>query len=157
MTIGRLKDKKIKQTMKTTHIKIVDMHVSGNKLVFKLNISKDISKYFLTDHFVAEYDKKIDDVDKSILSIPVLSTVVTVAWATGADIYIEYLDKTYLDALDRVEAVFRRWFPQFSFSTRIHVENIISNKFNNEKYGLLFSSGLDSLTSYVRNKEKNPL
>lgn len=157
MTLKRLKDKKIKQTMKTTHIKIVDMHVSDNKLVFKLNISKDISKYFLTDHFVAEYDKKIDDVDKSILSIPVLSTVVTVAWATGADIYIEYLDKTYLDALNRVETLFRRWFPQFSFSTRIDVENIISNKYNTEKYGLVFSGGLDSITTYIRHKEKKPI
>ena len=82
--------------------------------------------------------------------------MITVAWATGADIYVEYLDKTYLNSLNKVESIFKTWFPQFSFSTKIYVENIVSNKFNNKGYALLFSGGIDSLSSYIRNKEKKP-
>lgn len=139
------------------YIKIANLETSNNKLIVHLDFSEDISKYFTGNHFIVEYDKKIENVDKSILSIPAISITVTVAWATGADIYVDCLDKTYLDALNRVEAVFREWFPQFSFSTKIHVKNIIPNKFDNKKYGLLFSGGLDSITTYIRNKEKKPI
>lgn len=138
------------------YIKIDNVEASNNKLIVHLDFSEDVGRYFLKDYFVAEYDKKIENVDKSILSIPALSTVITIAWATGADVYMECLDKTYLEALDRVEAVFREWFPQFSFSTKMHVRNIRSNEFNNKRYAMLFSGGLDSLTSYIRNREKRP-
>ena len=76
------------------YIKIFDIETSNNKLVAKLDFSEDISKYFTTDCFVAEYDKNIEGVDESILVIPPLSNVVTVAWATGADIYVKNLDKS---------------------------------------------------------------
>ena len=139
------------------YIEISSLRLSDNKLSVKLNFSGDIGKCFLMDYFVAEYDEKIENIDKSILSIPALSTVITIAWATGADVYMECLDKTYLDALSKVEAIFRDWFPQFSFSTKIHVRNIRSNEFNNKRYAMLFSGGLDSLTSYIRNREKRPI
>lgn len=152
----RNKDNRKKLEVNPMYIEISSLHVSDNRLSVKLNFSEDIGKYFLMDYFVAEYDEKIENVDKSILSIPILSTVITIAWAAGADVYMECLDKTYLDALGKVEAVFREWFPQFSFSTKIYVRNIVSNEFNNKRYALLFSGGLDSLTSYIRNKEKRP-
>jgi len=140
----------------STYIKITDLKALNNRLTVNLDFSENISRYFTTNCFLAEYDKNIESVDKSILSIPPLSTVITVAWATGADIYVEYLDKTYLNSLNKVESVFKTWFPQFLFSTKIHVGNIVSNKFNNEEYALLFSGGIDSLCSYIRNKEKKP-
>ena len=139
-----------------SYIKIADLQVSTNKLVAKLDFSENISKFFLTDRFVVEYDKNIEDVDESILVIPPISTVIPIAWATGADVYVETLDKSYLDSLNKVEQVFRGWFPQFSFSGKIHVQNLIANKFNNEGYALLFSGGVDSLTSYVKHKDQQP-
>ena len=154
MEKGKTSQKKLKEN--PTYIEITNLHVSDNKILVKLNFSEDIGKYFLMDYFVADYDEKIENVDNSILSIPALSTVITIAWAAGADVYMECLDKTYLDALGKVEAIFRDWFPQFSFSTKIHVRNIISNESNNKRYAMLFSGGLDSLTSYIRNREKRP-
>jgi len=138
------------------YIRITELETSNNKLVVKLDFSENVSKFFLTDKFVAEYDRNIEDVDESILVIPPLSIVIPIAWATGADVYVEKLDKSYLDSLNKVEQVFRGWFPRFSFSGKIHVQNVISNKFNNKGYALLFSGGVDSLTSYVRHKDKQP-
>jgi len=139
-----------------TYIKISDIKTSDNKLVAKLDFSEDIRKYFTTDRFVAEYDKNIEDVDESILVIPPLSTVITVAWATGADIYVKNLDKSYLDSLNKLKQTFKKWYPQFSSSGKIRVQNVVFNEFNNEGYALLFSGGVDSLTSYIKNKEKRP-
>ena len=147
---------KMQKTNSTPYIKISNITASNNKLVAKLFSSENISKFFLTDKFVVEYDKSIEDVDKSILAIPIISIVIPIAWATGADVYIEKLDRSYLNSLNKIEQVFKGWFPQFSFSGKIHVQNVISNKFNNKGYALLFTGGVDSLTSYIRNKDKQP-
>lgn len=134
------------------------MGASNNKVVFKLDYSKNLKEYFLTDTFFFEYDSKIDinNVDESILIIPILSTIIPIAWAVGADVYADKVDKTYLKSLIVTKDVFRNFYPQFSFSTDIHVKNIVSNEFGNEGAGLLFSGGIDSLTSYIRHKEKRP-
>lgn len=153
-----MKKMKLDETKTKTreYINIEKLETSNNKLAVKLDFSENVSKFFLTDRFVAEYDRNIEGVDKSILVIPALSIVMPIAWATGAGVYVEKLDESYLDSLNEVEQVFRGWFPQFSFSGKIHVQNVISNKFNNKGYALLFSGGVDSLTSYVRHKDKRP-
>jgi len=138
------------------YIKVTEPDVTDNKLSIKIVCSENIKKYFLTDYFFVEYDQDVTNVDKSILSVPIVSNIITVAWAVGADIYVEELDKTYLDSLSKIKPVFKEWYPQFSFSTNIYVENIVSNQFNRGGYGLLFSGGVDSLTSFIRHKDKHP-
>lgn len=141
---------------KSRYIKITELNITNGKLEIKLRYSENIKKYFLTDYFYVEYEQDMSNVDKSILYVPIISTIITAAWAIGADIYVEELDKTYLDSLNKIKLVFKKRYPQFSFSTNIYVENIISNQFNNEGYGLLFSGGVDSLTSFIRHKNKHP-
>lgn len=138
------------------YIKVTELNVADNKLFVKINYSKNIKKYFLTDHFYIEYEQDMSNVDKSILYIPIVSNIITMAWAVGADIYVEELDKNYLNSLSKIKLVFKQWYPQFSFSSNIYVENIVSNQFNNSEHGLLFSGGVDSLTSFIRHKNKHP-
>jgi hypothetical protein len=138
------------------YIKVTELNVVDNKLSIKIDCSEDIKKYFLTDYLYVEYDQNVTNVGKSILSIPIVSNIITIAWAVGADIYVEELDKTYLDSLSKIKPVFKKWYPQFSFSTNLNVENIVSNQFNGEGYGLFFSGGIDSMTSFIRYKDKHP-
>jgi len=49
----------------------------------------------------------------------------------------------------------KHFFAEYD-KTNIHTTNIISNKFCNKGYALLFSGGVDSRVSYIRNKEKKP-
>ena len=132
------------------------LEVTGNKLTIKIDYSENIKKYFLTDYAYVEYDQDMTNIGKSILYIPIVSNIITMAWAVGADIYVEELDKTFMGSLSKIKTVYEKWYPQFSFSTNLYVENVISNHFNGEGYGLLFSGGVDSLTSYIRHKNKNP-
>ncbi|MFX0094659.1 MAG: hypothetical protein ACFFBD_23185 [Candidatus Hodarchaeota archaeon] len=90
------------------------------------------------------------------MQIPILSTIILIAWAVGADIYVKDLDAAYLKSLNEIKEVLSRWYPGFSFSTTIHAKNIIANNFSNQGYGLLFSGGLDSTASYVGHKEEKP-
>ena len=132
------------------------LEVTGNKLTTRIDCSENIKKYFLTDHAYVEYDQDMTNIAKSILIIPTVSNIITTAWAVGADIYVEELDKTFIDSLSKIKQVFEKWHPQFSFSTNLYVEKVISNQFNGEGYGLLFSGGIDALTSYIRHKDKHP-
>ena len=139
-------------------VEVTGVDACRNKVVFRLNYSKPLRKYFLKDTFFAEYDSELDisSVDKSILAIPIVSVIAPVAWAVGADIQVNRLDETYLHSLTKVKEVFRGFYPGFSFSSDMHVKNVVSSKFGGSRTGLLFSGGLDSITSYIRHNDERP-
>lgn len=138
-------------------ISIIDTKIlNGNTVVFKLSYPSRIKKYLAWDHIYAKYSERIDCVDESILNIPAVSSLVPLAWALGVDISVKKLDKAFTESLNKVKPTFENWHPNFSFSTEIRVEELVSNKFHNKGYALLFSGGLDSTVSYIRNREKKP-
>ena len=137
------------------YIKIEDLSLQKNKILVRLSCSKNIQKYFMSNTLYIEYDKNIDDVPNSILQIPAVSGIVTLAWLTGADVYVKELDAAYLDSLQKVKEVMKGWYPEFPFS-EIYADKIILNRFNNNGYALLFSGGIDSMTSYIRHRDKKP-
>ena len=77
------------KTKSPKYIKITDIDVANNKIGTKIDYSENIKKYFLTDYFYVEYDQDITSVGKSILYVPIVLNIITVAWAVGADIYVE--------------------------------------------------------------------
>lgn len=95
--------------------------------------------------FCAEYDVDISNVPSSVLQVPVFSNIIKVAWAVGADVYIKELDKSYLNSLNQIRSVMSDWYPKLSFSTSIHVKNVVSNRFSNLGYGVTF---MDRLARY---------
>jgi hypothetical protein len=139
-------------------IEIADVRVRGSELVFKLDYSKPLRKYFLGNTFFVQYDSEVNvgDIDKSILVIPIISVVSPIAWAVGADIKVDTIDETYLHCLAKVRDVFKNFYPQFSFSSNIEVKDIVRNQLGGKRTGLLFGGGLDSLTSYLRHKDERP-
>jgi len=138
-------------------IKLDKPRILGNNIVYnKIFPSKGIKKYFKSDFF-AKYDRDIHSVDESILQIPALSNIITIAWATGADVYLKALDKKYLESLNRVKIAMKEMFPQLPFSSSIFVEEVVSNNFSNSGTLILFGGGVDSTASYLRHKGENPI
>ncbi len=138
-------------------IRILSVIAQENKIVAKIKVSPEIARFVLEDTFIAEYDTNIENSPESILAIPVLSTLLPVAWAVGADIHMGEVDETYLCAMEEVKSQLRKWYPQLSYSTRIHAREIVRNQFDNSGHGILFSSGMDSLFSCARHRSKNPI
>jgi hypothetical protein len=133
--------------------------VDGNKkVVVHLDISDGLRKYFFTTKLGVEYDIDVTGCDSSILVLPALSVVAPIAWSRGSDVIVEKADEAYLDSLQNVRRILKGWFPQFSFKGEIRVEQAVKNEFHDHKKdSLLFSGGVDSLTSYVRTKGENPI
>ncbi len=142
---------------KSEFIEISSVSVNDNKLEVNLAFSKKMSKYFHKNSFQIIYDRNIENVDDSILSIPAVLGTIQIAWAVGVDLYVEKLDETCLLNLKALKKAFEAQYPQFSTSSKIHVQKIVSNKFNNKQSAMYFSGGLDSLVTYIRHKDQNPL
>lgn len=138
-------------------IKIEELKILKNRLLlFKLSYPKKIKKYFLSNLFWVEYDHDLHGVSRGILQIPAVSNILPLAWAIGADILVKELDKTYLQSVEKIRLVMKTWYPKLPFSTKIYVDDVTSSNFSNKGYGLLFSGGIDSTTSYVRHKNAKP-
>lgn len=129
--------------------------VNRRVIVSELLCSQAVKKYFRSNRLIAEYDRSIVGLDPGILQIPAVAGVVTVAWAVGADVYVEELDKAYLESLNKITTVLKRLHPNFPFSD-INVENVASNRFQNTDSGLLFTRGIDSITSYIKHRNDKP-
>ena len=123
-------------------IEISSVNAINNKLEVKLAFSKKMSRYILKNSFEIIYDKNIDNVDESILTIPAVLATIPISWATGADLYVKTLDETCLMFLKKLRKAFEGYHSQFSTSSQIHVQKIVSNKFNNKRSALFFSAGL---------------
>ena len=142
-------------TMKK-YIKIEDLTVRENRILeCRLSSSQNVKKYLLTPDVYIEYDQKIDKVPRSILQIPAVAGVVMLAWHIGADVYVEELDEAYLTALGKIKKVMKGWYPNLPFS-EIYVEEVVSNRFSNKGYGILFSGGIDSMATYIKYRNKKP-
>lgn len=132
--------------------------LSDNKVQFKLIVSRPLRKYFLKDTCYVQYDRSLDikNVDISILTIPIVAATAPITWAVGADIGMPKLDAAYLSSLARVKDVFRGVYPNFKYSGEIYPGETVTNEFGGKRFAMLFSGGVDSLTTYLRHKNKNP-
>ena len=137
-------------------IKVIrEKKADANILEFQLSFSENLGKYLPSKYFI-KYDTPVNRVDDSILNVPAVAGIITVAWAVGADIYVKTLDKTYLDSLNKIKSYVKIWYPHFDLSTKIYVEKLTSNKFSNSGYALFYTGGIDSTTTFIRHRNKNP-
>ena len=129
----------------------------GRKVTFEYSYDDFLSKYFNKNElYYVGYQEDISLVPKSILTIPFLANIMPIAWFVGFDVFVDELDETFYNSLLELKSEFAIHFPQIKKETKLHVKNLVSNKFEQDNYGLLFSGGLDAFESLTRNIEKKP-
>lgn len=138
------------------YIEVSALKIVNNRcLLFRINCSKDVGAYFSENCLYFKYDEEVN-ADESILYIPAISALITLAWVLGANLYIKELDRMFLESLNKVRKVMKGWYPKLPFSTEVNVQKVTLNKPPGTRYGLLFSGGIDSTFSYVRHRDKKP-
>jgi hypothetical protein len=140
-------------------ISIQDTKLTDNKLTSKVVVKKELRKYIDKSEYFAIYDAPIKH-DESILNIPLLATVLPLAWLTSSDIEVDQLDQGFKEAMDRLQIEFSKIYPSIPFTTEIKADKLVKNRINvpdpNESTGLLFSGGADSTYSLITNLDLNP-
>ncbi|MCW4044519.1 MAG: hypothetical protein NWE94_03265 [Candidatus Bathyarchaeota archaeon] len=138
---------------------VKSVKVTNKLLEIEFDCTGKTKRFFSSNRFFAEYSICIDDVPETILLIPFLSTVCPVAWANQADVYVETMDKTFLQSLEKVRLALQNFYPLITFRGKI-----LSNKSADtlpvriHKGSMsLFSGGVDSLATFIRHEAENPV
>jgi len=134
-------------------IVIRDSELIGRRLNSSVSVPRRLRKYLRSSSLFLNYDSEIA-ADKSILNIPMLTTLLPLAWLTGSDISVGELDATFVKSLHRLQQFFSKMYPELPFTTEINVKKLVENDFEVDPTGrtaLLFSGGVDSTFSAITN------
>ncbi|QFU85006.1 hypothetical protein [Natronorubrum aibiense] len=137
---------------------IVIDHVSadGTTLECDVRTSPALERFFTDESFRTDYDVPIEDVPEGVLSIPVLAQVCPVAWANGADVYVDEVDATFASALEAVKETLCSMHDFLEGGTLYAKRTTDAEPETGGESGLLFTGGVDSTCSYVRHREESP-
>lgn len=159
-------------------IEITDVAVAGGRVEYEYDCSPAVGRFFGED-LAVEYDVDVSEVPESLLVIPCLANLCPVAWATGADVSAPVVDSRFLDALESVREGFEELYPAFVTASEVRADRRVETSdaaFDGGSVGrssgdgtgqqssladsddaVLFSGGVDSVASYVRHREADPL
>ncbi|WP_049924085.1 hypothetical protein [Halopiger djelfimassiliensis] len=128
----------------------------GTTLECAVSPSRDLDRFFTGEPFRTDYDRSIESVPDGLLAVPVLAQVCPVAWANGADVYVEEVDATFARALEDVGRSLCS-LHDFLEGGRLYASRTIDPERDERgASGLLFTGGVDSTCSYVRHREASP-
>ncbi len=143
---------------------IDEIVVTKNRIDIKINVG--FKKKFLKGDFYATYDQNLDlsKLDNSLNVLPFVSNIISIIWISGRTYYIDSLDQEFHESLKTVKEVFRRMYPETKWNGELIPRKLIKNSYihrsqrgEKERTALLFSGGLDSITSSLYHKEKKQL
>ncbi|MDB5054244.1 MAG: hypothetical protein JWM44_2294 [Bacilli bacterium] len=140
-------------------IRIKNTYVKDKYTVnYSIYYGLDVKKFFTGEPFFSQYTLEITDVPQSILNIPLLASLMPVAWAAGADVYVQELDKQYYESLLTLKAEFSAMYPKMNLSGTLHVARLVDNQKVNvvTRSAIFFTSGVDSMATFIRKKQENP-
>lgn len=134
-----------------------------NRITIKIN--HDFKKKYLHDDFFVEYENNIDleKLDESILLMPFIMNIITIVWASGEKYTISSMDKELFNSLQLIKKIFQLFYPSINWHGELIPQKLVENKplekfkSTEKEIALLFSGGLDSVCSSLRNKGKKQL
>lgn len=143
---------------------IDELSVTKNRIDIKINAG--FMKKFLTNNFYALYEEDLDltKLDDSVLVLPFVSNVIAIIWISGRTYFIDSIDQDFYESLRVVKEIFRRMYPKTKWDGELIPRKLVKNNLcyhpepeEKERTALLFSGGLDSITSSINHRDKKQL
>jgi hypothetical protein len=129
----------------------------GKKINYDYVVDRKYKKYFSKNNaFYADYDVDVSNVPYSIAVIPFLSSVMPIAWFLGFDVYVDDVDKSFLDSLNEIKNELSKNWTIKRLHGELKAKNIVNNTISGSRYMMLYSGGVDALTTYLRRREQKP-
>lgn len=164
----------MKSTLRRTLVLLVSLHCSlgAKDLITEIVVSKnslsirvheDFKKKYLTGDFFVEYEPDIllDQFDYSVLSMPFVMNVISIVWISGETFWVEEMDQELYESLERVKKVFKTMYPKTSWNGQLKARKLVTHarQFSDDahKTALLFSGGVDSVSSALAHRNKKQL
>ena len=134
------------------------IEIKGRKVEYHFTVTGILQSYFTTNVMYVDYEEDMEDVPKSILTIPFVSSIIPLMWVTNTVMWVNALDQTFYDAIIKVRDAYQRLYPHYSLQGNLVPANLVDNKLIEKRESLLlFSGGLDANCTYVRQYATKPL
>ena len=144
---------------------VKSVKANGRRLVVDFKCRGQISKFFqtkpfladykTTKQFYADYSVPIQDVPEEILVIPFLATVLPIVWANHAVIYVDALDETFLESMKAYKKSLQKMYPKLSLGGGLIAKRTSKRHVGSKsKNMMLFSGGVDALTTFIRHRNE---
>lgn len=142
-----------------SEITVESVSVDGTTITAEVSCSRSLRRFFTGETFYVDYSTDVNDVPDAVLAIPVLAHVCPVAWATGASVKTPVVDATFRDALANVNRALAEMYPEFIRETPLYADDVVDATVDTRAFdrtGLLFSGGVDSVTTFIRHRDEEP-
>ena len=147
----------MKCEMEKGTIKVRRIEVREDKVIFRFSHEGPVSGYFLEDSFYLKADHSLGNVPEEIMAIPLLGCLVPLSWVTNCEIIADEAEEAFLACIPKVQRVMQRAYPGLLFQGDLRAKPVrTQGVWNPDRYCLLYSGGIDSLTSFIRNRDKKP-
>ena len=137
------------------HNLILDRIIVEDKRVkYTFRAAEPIRKYFTKDNVTIEYDRNMESVPESILSIPFIGCIAGLSWMADIELWVNELDETFYQAFARIKRAYQEMHSDFPFKGDLVPCRFVEN--STPKTGkslLLFGGGIDCQSSFIRNKD----
>jgi hypothetical protein len=133
-------------------IQLEDVKVTGNIVIFRVEPSPPLERFLTSGLFYFKYDLPLEGVPEGILSVPLLGCLAPLAWTVGADLVMGEVDSEYLSAVHAIESQMKQWYPGAIANVNITAKPTSTpSKWDESRRGLLYTGGVDSTASMLRN------
>ena len=143
--------------MSESIIRIDSVVAKGNTLTINHSHEGPVGKVLSDTPLKLVADHPLDSIPPGILVIPILGGLVPLSWVFDSHIVAGEVDRTYLQSLADVKGVMEKSYPTVKFHGSLEATPVSTQStWDPNRYCLLYSGGVDSTTSYVRNRDKKP-
>lgn len=134
-----------------------DVAVDGSRLRCSLECTGRVRRFFTGADLQVDYGRDVSTVPDRILTIPVLAQVCPVAWAAAATVYVPAVDEQFLASLETVHDVVVEMYPSFVGERHLEADSVVADDAPpGSESALLFTGGVDSMASFLNNRDDDP-
>ena len=132
--------------------------VERSTVIYDVRAGRPIDRYFSSERMFVTYDVDLTGVPEALLLVPCLSTLAPIAWALGAEIRVPTVDAVFLESLGHVQRALAHLHPTIDWRGDVRAQAVVDHAgtYPHHRDGLLFSGGVDSLTSFVTHRRGTP-
>lgn len=128
------------------------------KIEYNYSYSDKLRKYIKINKMSVEYPININRLPESILVIPFLCNFLPLVFVTDTTIIVDDIDNEFYQAVNKIKNAYQEMVPKIKMGGRIVYKNISDNKYAAKGKALMFSGGVDAMSSLVTNyKDINEL
>lgn len=151
-------------------IALKNIILEKNTITYKFDIPEELRKHinmeYIDEHnqgtlFVRpQKETKLEEIPKSILSIPFIGTMMGIAMLYQIPIKVDEVDADYLKSTQELGLIFNKMYPQGNLKLKVISDRVIENKKNSvgtNKTSVFFTGGVDATSALVETINLKPL